>query len=222
MEEIWKSVKGYENYYEISNLGNLRSLDRIIIRSDGVARKIYGKKITPVPNSDGYLQAKLCKDGKQTTVKIHRIVALNFVDNPNNLPEVNHKDFNRSNNVYTNLEWVDHISNVKHSSKQGHYVHYGVLNSNYGNTTLKKYYLEHPEECKKLGRIGKQNGRATPVRVYFDKDIYKDFSYIGECAEYLKNHGYISYTTSINSIRTNISLSIKKQKTYHNLKFEYI
>lgn len=126
MNEVWKPVKEYEGYYEISNLGKIKSFYR---------NREY--VMAPTKNSDGYLQIKLCKSGKRTSFAVHRLVAIHFVDNPQNLPEVNHKDFNRSNNIYTNLEWIEHIENVRYSSSQGHYKRYGKRNPNYKNTTLK-------------------------------------------------------------------------------------
>lgn len=98
MEEIWKEVKEYEELYEISNTGKLRSKDRAILKRNGVTQYRNGILIALNTNSDGYLQGKLCKEGKTKTVKIHRLVAEHFLPNPNNLPEVNHKDYDRTNN----------------------------------------------------------------------------------------------------------------------------
>lgn len=121
-QEIWKEIKGYEGYYEVSNLGRFRSMDRIIIFSNG--RKVFykGKIINGSIEKDGYICVKLSKNGNNETKKLHRLIAQTFmpVDNSDNL-EVNHIDFNRINNRINNLEWVSHIDNIHHSSKKGRY-----------------------------------------------------------------------------------------------------
>lgn len=94
--------------YQVSNFGKIRSLDRYIIRNDGIRQFKKGQIITPVENSDGYHQLKLCKNGKSYTKRVHVIVAEHFLDKPidygNIQYEVNHKDFNRKNNTFDNLE----------------------------------------------------------------------------------------------------------------------
>lgn len=222
MCEKWKPVKNYETLYEISNTGKLRSLDRTVVRSDGIITRIKGRYITLYKNHDGYLQAKLCKNGSNVTVRIHRLVAQAFIPNPHNLPEVNHKDCNRENNYSNNLEWVTHINNIQYSSSKGHYRHFGKDNGNYQNTTLKKFYAEHPQEALRLlSRPGKQNGRAKPLRAIFPDGSFKDFDYMGDCASYLiTNH--IVKSNNVNSIRDRISSSIKNNTTYYNIQFEFI
>ena len=108
MEEIWKDIEGYEGYYQISNLGNVKSLARTIIRKDGITRfykeRIMDKRIS----TDGYYIAKLTVKRKSKCIGIHKLVAKAFILNPDNLPEVNHKDFDRKNNRVDNLEWCTH------------------------------------------------------------------------------------------------------------------
>lgn len=96
MNEIWKDIPNYENLYQISNMGRVRSLHG---RYKG---KTYLK---PSVNSKGYLSVSLCKDHNQKSVNIHRLVAEAFVDNPYGFPCVNHKDENKTNNCAENLEW---------------------------------------------------------------------------------------------------------------------
>ena len=117
--EIWKPVVGYEGLYEVSNLGNVRSLDKIT--SDG--RRIKGKILTHYLTEKGYLRCFIYD--KQ--IKIHRLVAQAFLPNPNNYPEVNHKDENKQNNMVwvnddgsidydkSNLEWCNRSQNIRHS-----------------------------------------------------------------------------------------------------------
>ena len=115
--EQWKQIQGYEGYYEISNLGNIRSIERTV---DHNGRKVKrkGKMIKPNLNRNGYLTARLCKNGKSTAYLIHRLVAIHFIDNPNNKPVVNHKDFNRQNNNSENLEWTTQKENIEHAESR--------------------------------------------------------------------------------------------------------
>lgn len=111
--EIWKSIVGYEGLYEISNLGRLRR----IAPARGTT---IGKIFKPAPDKKGYLRTRLTNDsGKGRTVKIHRLVATAFHDNPNNYPEVNHKDTNKKNNRADNLEWCTGKQNMNHASLNG-------------------------------------------------------------------------------------------------------
>lgn len=79
-------------------------------------------------DTDGYYNVKLSKNNIRKGYRIHRLVALHFIPNPNNLNTVNHKDFNRKNNHIDNLEWLDWYDNVLYSAKQGHYKKYGSKN----------------------------------------------------------------------------------------------
>lgn len=106
MIESWKYVIGYEGLYMISNLGRIKSLPKCNILSTTVDRY-------------GYMRCKLSKYGKSNTVRIHRLVANAFVHRFEIETEVNHKDGVKSNNVYTNLEWVSHRYNVRHAYKSG-------------------------------------------------------------------------------------------------------
>jgi len=112
-KEIWKPIKGYEGYYEISNRGRVKSLERDIWNGHNYykSKEIIMK---PAPNSDGYPQIPLCMNGKSTSIAIHRLVAIAFIPNPNNLPMVNHKDGDKTNNLPYNLEWCTNRDNIIH------------------------------------------------------------------------------------------------------------
>lgn len=101
-KEIWKSISGYEGLYEVSNLGRVRSIDRIVNGRNGIVR---GNILSFSDNGTGYKTVCLCKDNIKSTKYIHRLVANEFVDNPNNLPDVNHKNERRDDNTASNLEW---------------------------------------------------------------------------------------------------------------------
>ena len=103
MKEIWKQITGYENLYEVSNFGNVRSM-----------RFNPPKNIYQSTTGYGYKTVNLYKSGKQERCSVHRLVAMMFVDGYEDGLEVNHKDLNKANNIYTNLEWVNRSYNQKH------------------------------------------------------------------------------------------------------------
>ena len=120
MEEIWRSVKGYEGLYEISNLGNFRGLPRKLTQKNGHPYYVTGKDIkgciSPVT---GYRVVSLSDSETKKLKSIHRLVAIAFIPNPLNKPEVNHIDGNKLNNRVDNLEWVTSSENQIHAHKIG-------------------------------------------------------------------------------------------------------
>ena len=107
-KEIWKPVKGYENYYEVSNMGNVRSLDRIIIKKNGVLYKRKGKMLKPQQNqTNKFLQVMLFLHCSIKLHYVHRLVANAFIDNPNNFKTVTHLDGNPTNNKASNLNFIE-------------------------------------------------------------------------------------------------------------------
>ena len=224
MEEIWKDIKDYEGYYQVSNLGQVRSVDRTIVRKDGTVYRRKGRILTPIENKDGYYQIKLCKDGKYHTKRIHQLVGLYFLELPSDFDtghyEINHKDCNRKNNVYTNLEWITHIENVRYAIANNNHICTtdltGKNNPNYGNHILSEIYKNNPEYAKeKLARPGKENGRAMHVQLFNDKfQFIAEFDWIGGCAKYLKDNGYTN--ASIDSIRSHIRNAFNTGSKYLN------
>lgn len=104
MTEIWKDIEGFEGAYQISNLGNLKSLARIVKNGRGF-RKVGERILKPVVGTCGYYQYPLKQGNKHKTILIHIEVAKAFIYNPYSYIEVNHKDENRLNNSVSNLEW---------------------------------------------------------------------------------------------------------------------
>ena len=107
-QEIWKDIAGYEGKYMVSSLGRVKSLN---YRHTG-----REQMLEPGKNSRGYLTVALCKNGKQKTRCVHRLVAQAFIPNPGNLPDVNHKDENKENNRVYNLEWCDRKYNINYGT----------------------------------------------------------------------------------------------------------
>lgn len=121
MEEIWKPVSGYEGFYEVSNLGRIKSLRRDVAIPNSklgtVGYRTYPERIKPcVENRRGYYQVTLSKETKHRTLSVHRLVALAFIPNPDNKPYVNHIDGNKKNNCVSNLEWCTASENNWHAS----------------------------------------------------------------------------------------------------------
>lgn len=114
MKEIWKDIGGYEGYYQVSDLGRVRSLDRVInIR--GNPSNILGRNLLLFLRKDGYFQIRLSLNGVSKPYKVHRLVASEFCANPLRLNVVNHIDGNKSNNKPCNLEWCTPSHNLKHA-----------------------------------------------------------------------------------------------------------
>jgi len=103
--EIWKSHPEYTEI-EVSTLGRVRP--------------VMGHYYTNHPIKNGYMNVRIPIDGKWTTKLVHRLVAQTFIPNPDNLPEINHKDSNRTNNSADNLEWCTHKENIAYRDKCGH------------------------------------------------------------------------------------------------------
>lgn len=120
--EIWKDIEGYENMYQVSNKGRVRSLDRLDVRSDGSRgsnRRLRGAPLKLSVNKGGYYIASLYKNRKKKTASVHRLVAITFIDNPDNKRTVNHINGIKTDNNSKNLEWATHKENSQHGWDTG-------------------------------------------------------------------------------------------------------
>lgn len=115
MEE-WKDIVGYEGLYQVSNMGRVKSLERMVIVGNmGGVRFVNERILKGRPNHDGYLRVAFRNKGKLIDYRIHTLVALHFISNENKYCEINHIDKNVTNNTVDNLEWCTRQHNVVHS-----------------------------------------------------------------------------------------------------------
>lgn len=118
-EEVWKDIKGFEGMYQVSNTGKVRSLDREITKPNRYGNiqnfKFKGRELQFNDNGNGYLSVQL---GRKNRRYVHRLVAEAFIDNPFELPSINHIDNDRKNNNATNIEWVTQQENIQHKVNQ--------------------------------------------------------------------------------------------------------
>lgn len=125
LSEIWRPIKGYDDLYEISNFGRVKSLPKI--RGRGVSQE----RILKPHIVNGYVMVTLCKNNKTFNASVHRLIAEAFIPNPDNKPQINHIDGNKSNNNIDNLEWCTPSENMIHAYKMG---------------------LKTPESCARFGK----------------------------------------------------------------------
>lgn len=158
MSEIWKSLDGlvYSGFtiygYEISSHGRIRSVDRYITMKNGSRRFHKGVMRKTKFNNRGYEIVTINVEGEEKTCLIHRLVALSFIENLDNLPEVNHKDNDKSNNRLYNLEWITSEGNHRHAVIEGFRNQSGEngVNSKLTNEEVKRIrYMYHNENYKR-------------------------------------------------------------------------
>lgn len=123
MEEIWKDIEGYEGFYQVSNLGRIKSLEknikRISPKGNEYTVKYPEKMLKQYGNHRGYLITQLSKSGKSESCLVHRIVAQAFIPNYEDKAQINHKNCNKQDNRIENLEWVTNNENRLHAMKNG-------------------------------------------------------------------------------------------------------
>jgi hypothetical protein len=144
MEEIWKNIKGYEGRYKISNLGRVLSL------KNGCHKEDIIKSIRTA--CDGYSTVALYTDDKGKMMKVHRLIAVAFIENPLNKPDVNHKNGIKTDNRVENLEWCTKKENTQHAIKNN-------LFKNIGSKAFKAKLKE--SDVLEIIEIGKQRKRPS-------------------------------------------------------------
>lgn len=188
--EVWKSINGYCGLYEVSNLGNVKSLNF----SNGKVPKV----LKPQKDKNGYLVVNLYNNGKVRNFKIHRLVAQAFLNNEDNLPQINHINEIKNDNRVENLEWCTNKYNVNygsHSLKQS-LVHIG-----------KKHTQEHIQKI----RDGSINKKAVEMIDINTKEVIQIFQSASEAAR------------EVNGVSTNVSKICRENKgTYKGYFWRYI
>ena len=149
-KRVWKDIPGYEGLYQVSDTGQVRTLN--------YRRTGQTKILKPGYTKDGYTIVVLCKDGKGKTYTVHRLVALAFIPNADNLTEVNHKDENKTNNHVSNLEWCDRTYNNNYGTRNKR-ASKTMKNKNGGLLKDKTILIKvSPQEKQCLKEIAQQRG----------------------------------------------------------------
>lgn len=186
MEEIWKDVEEFKGYYEVSNLGRVRT-KAIFIPHDGNFNKATGGYIKKhhviakgYVNRYGYLHTKLCKLGDCKHRTIHRLVAIAFLENPENYKQVNHIDGDKQNNRVDNLEWVSASQNIRHAYDTGLMNSDHLKGENHYNSKLTEQNVKEIREYYKNKELS-QRGLAKKygVGVTTIADIINNKTWIG-------------------------------------------
>lgn len=202
-KEEWKSVVGYEGLYEVSNMGRVRSLPREVYVGCKINTCIRAGRVLKQGHAHGrhykYLLVCLCKDHQRSMKRVHRLVAEAFIPNPNNLPMVNHKDENPSNNRVDNLEWCT-----------------AKYNSNYGNAR---------ERMKATRKKNNSNKLMLLTRLKNKSSMYpKGVAMIDNDGNVVKNYFSISDAARDIGVHTNSVSRVCKgiRRDIHGYKFKYI
>lgn len=159
IHEIWLPVTGYEKFYKISSLGNVLSLDRECPGTKG-GTYIKPSRLLKQDTSSGYAKVTLTDENrKPKTFFVHRLVAIEFLEGPQ-LETVNHKDTNKLNNSYTNLEWATNLDNIKHAVESGLYSPY-VMNRGKLSPEQVSKIRQLRSEGQTLGNLSERFGVST-------------------------------------------------------------
>ena len=176
MEEVWKDVQGYEGLYQVSNLGRVKSLERIVKRKNQPDLPVAGKILNPRTGKNGYAYVILSKESKGKTANIHRMVAEAFVSKLEGCNVVNHLDGNKGNNICNNLEWCNSSKNNKHAFDTGliskENIAKSVMNPNKQNksNTSGRKGVYYNKQCKKWMAYIRVKGKQTYLGVYEKKE----------------------------------------------------
>lgn len=155
-QEEWKAVVGFEGFYEVSQMGNVRSLQRQIETSRGV-RTLNARRMTPFANDKGYWKVAITKHGTEHWKCIHKLVAEAFLQNPLMLPEVDHIDGDKNNNGFSNLRWSSRLDNIRSAWNLGLYPSGAEINSaklsEQQVREIRQLYSDHSTPVRTLAKL---------------------------------------------------------------------
>lgn len=171
--EIWKDIKGYENIYQVSNTGKIKRIEK-------------NKELKQAPNKrNGYLYIHLSGNGVNKVIRVHKLVAETFIPNPENKPQVNHIDGDKTNNRVENLEWVTNGENQIHAFKNN----------------LQKGNFEHPNSKLTLEQVLYiKNNCIVGSKIYGIQTLAKKFNVCNSTIKQIiqgKSYKYVNKTNSI-------------------------
>ena len=157
--EIWKDVVGYEGYYKVSSLGIVKGVERKFTQFNGLTKRYNTKTLSekvmkPFEDKDGYLKIQLTKDGVHNKFFVHRLVAIAFLPNPENKPEVNHKEGNKKDNRVEMLEWNTTSENQRHAIANKLYE--TARGEKSGQAKLKESEVREIHKLWKSGEVSQQ------------------------------------------------------------------
>lgn len=178
--EIWKDIDEYEGLYQISDLGRVKSLKTRVLNRGGSYREVSIKILKLGLDKDGYCLIGLTKNGKYSTKKVHRLVCQAFHPNPENLPLVNHKDEDKSNNRKNNVEWCTHRYNSVYSKPKDRTSSYslGVCWKKNNSNWTAHLFIEGSQKHLGSFKLEKDAG------MMYDKAVEKIDSYKGNISEF--------------------------------------
>lgn len=146
---VWRPYPDYP-FIEANQFGEIRTKDRYISCKNGVKRFVKGHSLKQYLNPNGYLYIDFSVNGKRVHLRVNRVVAVCFLPNPDNLPEVNHIDCDRTNNAVSNLEWCSREYNIQHREKHGIALKRPVFAANL-KTSKVSYFESQSEASRQLG-----------------------------------------------------------------------
>jgi hypothetical protein len=176
LEEIFKVIPNTNGIYFASNLGTIKSIDHKVLHSNGVTRTQYGRILKPQKCYKGYYQMHIKINGKHVNTGVHRLVALAWIDNPNNYPQVNHINCKKLDNRVENLEWCTNKQNNSHAIENN------LMRPNYGEkhhmAKLKNEDVKKVRELFKIGFTNKQLAEDYNVSQTAMSKILRNQTYI--------------------------------------------
>lgn len=211
--EKWKDVWGYEDYYQVSTLGRVRSKDRVV-RAGKAEYNKRGRILKQDKTTTGYLKVGLSVNGKRKEFKVHRLVANAFISNEFKKPYINHKDMDTKNNNVSNLEWCTQKENMQHyvnmtgKSVDGHKIEIiNLINKGFSNNEIMKeigidkYKLNYRLKKFKLKNKNKSKRKYGIIKEDVECMIKNGLSVAEIAIKYNCSQSNISHFIKNNQIR---------------------